>query len=88
MTVAASNGQVLALEPEAPSRYFRALDDPTRLRIIAGMFEDERTVCGLVELPQVPQSRISNHLACLRCCRFVTSEQRGRSGTLSNSQPR
>jgi ArsR family transcriptional regulator, cadmium/lead-responsive transcriptional repressor len=64
---------------EALSRYFRVLGDPTRLRIIEALFEGDRTVSELVELLGAPQSRVSNHLACLRWCRFVDSERRGRT---------
>jgi DNA-binding transcriptional ArsR family regulator len=70
---------VPALGPAALSRYFRVLGDPTRLRIIEALLERERTVSQLVDLVGAPQSRISNHLACLRWCRFVESERRGRT---------
>jgi DNA-binding transcriptional ArsR family regulator len=76
---ATATTQSLALDPEALSRYFRVLGDPTRLRIIEALLDQERTVSDLVEILQVPQSRISNHLACLRWCRFVTSERQGRN---------
>ena len=61
------------------SRYFRILGDPTRLRIVEALLERERTVSELVDLLGAPQSRISNHLACLRWCRFAESERRGRT---------
>lgn len=79
MTISAATTKALGLEPEALSRYFRVLGDPTRLRIIEALLDQERTVSDLVETLQVPQSRVSNHLACLRWCRFVTSERQGRS---------
>jgi DNA-binding transcriptional ArsR family regulator len=65
--------------PDPLSRYFRVLGDPTRLRILEALLERERTVSELVELLGAPPSRISNHLACLRWCRFVESERRGRA---------
>jgi DNA-binding transcriptional ArsR family regulator len=65
--------------PEALSRYFRVLGDPTRLRIIEALLKGERTVSELVELVGAPQSRVSNHLACLRWCRLAESERRGRT---------
>ena len=64
---------------EAISRYLRVLGDPTRLRIIEALVERERTVGELVSLLSAPQGRVSNHLACLRWCRLVTSERRGRN---------
>jgi DNA-binding transcriptional ArsR family regulator len=69
----------VVLEPEALARYFRVLGDPTRLRIIEVLLNEELTVSNLVEILEVPQSRVSNHLACLRWCRLVTSERQGRS---------
>ncbi len=67
------------LGPEALSRYFRVLGDPTRLAILEALLDRERTVSELVDLLGAPQSRVSNHLACLRWCRFVETERRGRS---------
>jgi DNA-binding transcriptional ArsR family regulator len=64
---------------EALSRYFRVLGDPTRLRIVEALLGGERTVSELVVLLGAPQSRVSNHLACLRWCRFVDAERRGRT---------
>lgn len=63
----------------ALSRYFRVLGDPTRLRIVEALLERERSVSELVDLLGAPRSRVSNHLACLRWCRFVESERRGRT---------
>jgi ArsR family transcriptional regulator len=65
--------------PEALSRYFRVLGDPTRIAIVEALLERERSVSELVEHLGVPRSRVSNHLACLRWCRFVDPEPRGRS---------
>lgn len=65
--------------PEALSRYFRVLGDPTRLQILEALLERERTVSELVELVGAPQSRVSNHLACLRWCRLAESERHGRT---------
>jgi DNA-binding transcriptional ArsR family regulator len=53
------------------AKLFRVLGDPTRLRVIVLLDEGERSVGQLVEELQVPQSRLSSHLACLRWCGFV-----------------
>jgi DNA-binding transcriptional ArsR family regulator len=79
MSTSVASTQVATLAPNALARYFRVLGDPTRLRIIEALAERERTVSELVELVGAPQSRISNHLACLRWCRLAESERRGRS---------
>lgn len=74
--------------PEALARYFRVLGDPTRLRILEALLERERTVSELVEIVGAPQSRVSNHLACLRWCRFTEAERRGRQVVYRVSDPR
>lgn len=65
-------------ETSALARYFRVLGDPTRLTILLALLERERTVSELVEITGAPQSRVSNHLACLKWCRFAEAERRGR----------
>lgn len=64
--------------PEALARYFRVLGDPTRIRILEALLEGERTVGELVAAVGAPQSRVSNHLACLKWCGLVRAERRGR----------
>ena len=59
-------------EPELVGKYFRALGDPTRVRILELLGEHgELSVTGLVERLSQSQSKVSNHLACLRWCGFV-----------------
>ena len=65
--------------PGASARLFKVLGDPTRLRILEALLSGERTVSELVDIVGAPQSRVSNHLACLKWCRLVTSERRGRN---------
>ena len=45
---------------------FRALADPTRLRILNLIAEREICVCYFVEILQIGQSKVSRHLAYLR----------------------
>lgn len=46
---------------------FRALSDPTRLRIVRLLFiAQDATVCELVDALQVPQYSVSRHLSILR----------------------
>jgi ArsR family transcriptional regulator, cadmium/lead-responsive transcriptional repressor len=59
-------------EPELLGKYFRALGDPTRVRILELLGEQgELSVTDLVERLRQSQSKVSNHLACLRWCGFV-----------------
>ena len=71
--------------PAAPSeadllaKYFRVLGDPTRLRILELVLERERSVGELVALLGESQPKVSNHLACLRWCGFVTTRREHRA---------
>ncbi|HEV2262115.1 MAG TPA: metalloregulator ArsR/SmtB family transcription factor [Candidatus Rubrimentiphilum sp.] len=65
------------------AKYFRALGDPTRLRILDLLIEGPLTVTEMVDILRCPQSRVSNHLACLRWCGLVASQADGRWVTYS-----
>jgi DNA-binding transcriptional ArsR family regulator len=71
--------------PVAPSesdllaKYFRVLGDRTRLRVLQLVADRERSVGELVELLAEPQPKVSNHLACLRWCGFVTTRREHRT---------
>jgi ArsR family transcriptional regulator, cadmium/lead-responsive transcriptional repressor len=59
-------------EHELVGKYFRALGDPTRVRILELLQEhDELSVSQMVERLGQSQPKVSNHLACLRWCGFV-----------------
>jgi ArsR family transcriptional regulator, cadmium/lead-responsive transcriptional repressor len=60
------------------ARFFRGLDDPTRVLILELLLSGEKPVSELVELTGCPQGRVSNHLACLRHCGYVTTRRDGR----------
>lgn len=62
----------------AHARFFRVLGDPTRLALVQELLGGPHTVSELVRKLDMPQSRVSNHLACLRWCHFVTAERKGR----------
>jgi ArsR family transcriptional regulator, cadmium/lead-responsive transcriptional repressor len=62
----------------ASARFFRVLGDPTRLAILRYLLIEPHSVSELTAKLGIAQSRVSNHLACLRWCRFVTSERDGR----------
>lgn len=65
-------------EPDLLAKYFRVLGDRTRLRILDLVSERERSVGELVELLGEPQTKVSNHLACLRWCGFVATRREHR----------
>jgi len=71
--------------PAAPARtdlvakYFRALGDPTRLRVLRLLqAEGELSAGELTRRLGQPQPKVSNHLACLRWCGFVATRRQHR----------
>lgn len=59
-------------------RFFLALGDPTRLRLLHLMGEQEVCVCFLVEILGAPQPKISRHLAYLRAAGVVSARRDGK----------
>jgi ArsR family transcriptional regulator, cadmium/lead-responsive transcriptional repressor len=74
--------QRAAMEGEADelhAKFVRGLADVTRLRIVRYLLDGPRSVGEIVLQLGVPQSRISNQLACLKWCGYVTTQRDGRS---------
>lgn len=66
-----------AVEVSAFSRLFKALGDPTRLRIVALLSHGELCVCHLEEALGQSQPKISRHLAVLRSAGVVDARREG-----------
>ena len=60
-----------------PTLLFRAFADPTRLRILNLLRQDELCVCHLIDVLGLPQSTVSRHLAYLRRARLVDTWEEG-----------
>lgn len=56
---------------------FRAVADPTRLRILNLLRGGERCVCELVEILRCPQPKASRHLGYLRRAGLVSVRKQG-----------
>ena len=68
-------------EAERTARVFKALGDPTRLRLIsliANSESSEACVCDLTEPIGLSQGTISHHMKLLVEAGLVTREQRGK----------
>jgi ArsR family transcriptional regulator, arsenate/arsenite/antimonite-responsive transcriptional repressor len=59
-------------------RFFQALGDNTRLRLLNLMGEQEVCVCYFVEILGSPQPKISRHLAYLRSAGIVAARREGK----------
>ena len=73
------------------ARFFRALGDPTRIRLLHTLIEaptGERSVGELVAAIEAPQSRVSTHLGCLRWCGLVQTRREGKQVYYRVGDPR
>lgn len=70
------------------AKFFHALADPTRLRLLQFLLHEEHTVTECVEHIGLAQGRVSSHLACLSDCGFVTVRRAGRFGFYRVTDPR
>jgi len=59
-------------------RFFQALGNNTRLRLLNLMEEQEICVCYFVEVLRQPQPKISQHLAYLRSAGIVMARREGK----------
>lgn len=60
------------------ARFFRALGDPTRVRLLRLLLDAPAGECSVGELVAAlgaPQSRVSTHLGCLRWCGLVQTRR-------------
>jgi DNA-binding transcriptional ArsR family regulator len=78
----------VVVTPTAQARFFRVLGDPTRLAILTHLLTGPHTVSELIAKTGLSQSRLSNHLACLRWCQVVEAERKGRNMIYSVTDPR
>ena len=73
--------RIMAKSKDKPiplDQFFRALADPTRLRLIHLMSEQEICVCYFIEVIGAPQPKISRHLAYLRRAGLVAARREGK----------
>lgn len=63
------------------AKFFKGLSDESRLLILETLQASEKTVTEIVQITNLTQSNVSNHLACMKRCGLVHSEQNGRSVT-------
>jgi DNA-binding transcriptional ArsR family regulator len=91
MTETAGAQALLPTEPAGRAvlaKFFRALGDPTRLRLLEFVLREEKTVSQCVELVGLAQGRVSTHLACLADCGFVQLRRDGRFAYYRVADPR
>ena len=62
---------------DSVSQTFKALGDPTRIRILAYLFNDEHSVGDISETLDIKQSTVSHQLKTLKNLRLVKSRREG-----------
>ncbi len=70
------------------AKFFRALGDPTRLRLLEFLLHGEHTVTECVRHIGLSQGRVSTHLACLADCGYVEVRRTGRNALYRVADPR
>ncbi|HEY3609736.1 MAG TPA: metalloregulator ArsR/SmtB family transcription factor [Pseudonocardiaceae bacterium] len=73
---------------EMVAKFFRALGDPARLRLLQFLLNEEHTVTECVESVGLSQGRVSVHLACLSDCGYVVVRREGRFAYYKVRDPR
>ncbi|MGH3296496.1 MAG: ArsR/SmtB family transcription factor [Trebonia sp.] len=73
---------------EVVARFFRALGDPARLRLLEFLLGGEHTVTECVRQIGLSQGRVSAHLACLAGCGYVAGRRDGRFTWYQVADPR
>lgn len=75
------------IEVDTLARVGEALADPTRRAVLVHLLAGPGYPAELADVVGVSRSAMSNHLACLRGCGFVTATYEGRRVRYSLSDP-
>ncbi|MEC1158915.1 MULTISPECIES: ArsR/SmtB family transcription factor [Bacillaceae] len=70
--------QLEDLQHELIAKFFHGLSNPARFKIAVSLLESEKNVSQLVHELGMKQSQISNQLACLKWCGYVSTRQEGK----------
>lgn len=73
---------------DAAVRFFQALGDATRLRLLAELKSEPRTVGELVDALGCPQPKVSRHLKVLKEAGLVVDHRDGRNVTYATTRRR
>lgn len=66
--------------------FFTNLANPLKMDIILSLRDNKKSVNELVKDLKVEQSKVSHALACLKNCKIVNSEQKGKQRIYSLSK--
>lgn len=77
-TILVEHGLVSAVDSERLAQTFKAMADPSRVRILHALALAELPVCELARLVQISESAVSHQLGLLRALRMVRRRKVGR----------
>ena len=87
-STSARSAEVVCTHVDTAARFFRALSDPTRLKLLEFILGGERTAAECVAHAGISQPRVSIHLSCLADCGYVVARRDGRKLRYSVGDPR
>jgi DNA-binding transcriptional ArsR family regulator len=73
---------------DTTAKFFRALSDPTRLKLLEFILAGERTSAECMDHAGISQPRVSVHLSCLADCGYVLARRDGHKLRYSVGDPR
>src|SRR5699024_885632 len=74
-------------ELDARTSLFAVLSDPTRLRLLSALKQEELCVCDLSVLARVGESTVSHQLRLVRTHGFVSFRREGRMAYYARADP-
>ncbi|HKJ63853.1 MAG TPA: metalloregulator ArsR/SmtB family transcription factor [Desulfopila sp.] len=74
---AAKNSSLPDGELDALSQFFKTFADPSRVKILMALGQQEMCVCDLAAFLDISQSAVSHQLRYLRSCRLVRNRRDG-----------
>lgn len=86
--VTAPDDRTACTHLDATAKFFRALSDPTRLKLLEFILAAERTSAECVVHAGISQPRVSVHLSCLTDCGYVAARRDGKKLRYSVGDPR
>ncbi|WP_062640994.1 ArsR/SmtB family transcription factor [Streptomyces maremycinicus] len=85
---AATVDEVPCTHLDTVAKFFRALSDPTRLKLLEFILDGERTSAECVEHAGISQPRVSVHLSCLVDCGYIAARRDGKKLRYAVGDPR
>ena len=77
-TTAVPGDELACTHLDTTAKFFRALSDPTRLKLLEYILAGERTSADCVAHAGISQPRVSVHLSCLADCGYIVARRDGK----------